>query len=138
MSNNVCTKNPLNCGPHESPDPKSSDCFDCLLSKVKEQNNCLRIEAGSVSHATMRNQDLLPAFIDTLENYDSQKLKELTSNLVIPDNDLDPYWDTEECSELLWDLHDALNLVCPEGMYFGSHPGDGSDYGFWFCEIYAD
>ena len=29
------------------------------------------------------------------------------------------------------DAWDYLNNIAPEGCYFGAHPGDGSDYGFW-------
>ena len=32
---------------------------------------------------------------------------------------------------LMDDLFDALEECAPKGHYFGSHPGDGSDLGFW-------
>jgi hypothetical protein len=32
---------------------------------------------------------------------------------------------------LLESLFDTLDNYSPEGYYFGAHPGDGSDYGFW-------
>lgn len=32
------------------------------------------------------------------------------------------------------DIWDYLNGVAPKGYYFGAHPGDGSDYGFWKVE----
>lgn len=39
--------------------------------------------------------------------------------------------DQEEQDEALGQVFDELNALAPEGFYFGSHPGDGSDYGFW-------
>lgn len=37
----------------------------------------------------------------------------------------------EMLTHLLGALFDALDEVAPDGMYFGAHPGDGSDFGFW-------
>jgi len=34
-------------------------------------------------------------------------------------------------AEYLDRLTDALQAYCPPFVYFGAHPGDGADYGFW-------
>lgn len=42
----------------------------------------------------------------------------------------------EEVSWLInEDLSDRLNDIAPEDTYFGSHPGNGTDYGFWSVEF---
>lgn len=90
---------------------------------------------GTVSHATMRPEDLIPCFIEVLETLDTDKQyssiikegKEIISN---------EKWDSEDTSMFLnEDLWDALNSQSPPYCYFGAHPGDGSDYGFWPCDI---
>jgi hypothetical protein len=89
---------------------------------------------GSVSRATMREEDLIPAFAYELEQLDTEeKYKELIKEA----NDID--WDDVDIgivysNDILEELFDALNMFAPPYCYFGSHPGDGADYGFWICE----
>ena len=108
---------------------------------------------GTVSEGTMRPQDVLPAIMGVLAEYrpsafnmiqyelafgDDTRFTQCQASIVYSEmcrNDNHPYWDSEDVSwiinELAWD---AMNDIAPEGYYFGSHPGDGSDYGFWQCE----
>ena len=95
---------------------------------------------GSVIHATMRPEDLIPAFMAVLTVCNPDKafdLKERNPNLKNALHNAgaglpDPWWESEEASFLLnEDLFDAMQDIAPEGHTFSSHPGDGSDYGFW-------
>lgn len=97
----------------------------------------------SLSHATMRPQDLIPVFLNFLSAhapawYESHVVRpfSLPPAYVQDEGDESEWWNSEECSSFLnEELFDALDVYCaPEGYYFGSHPGDGSDYGFWECE----
>ena len=44
-----------------------------------------------------------------------------------------PVWQgiNDDCAYLLEELMDSLELLAPEGYYFGSHPGDGAEYAIW-------
>ena len=110
---------------------------------------------GTVSSGTMRPEDLIPCFLSALDD-----LKEDLALSVRPGDEIETakrigelddllgrierdsmspdYFDADAgdcaCCEDLDLLFDALESFAPEGMYFGSHPGDGCDYGFWFCE----
>ena len=86
----------------------------------------------SVSHGTMRSEDLIPAFLDVLkqyapDNYDAY----VKANPEVLDLD---GMDDETLSWVVEELFDELDKIAPEGTYFGAHPGDGSDYGFWSVE----
>ena len=99
---------------------------------------------GSVIAGTHRPQDLIPAFLDALAKLDPAAYEQLmVSPFPLPpayaqeDDDCE-WWDSEEASYYLDDIFDALDSVAPEGYYFGAHPGDGSDFGFWPIEELAD
>jgi hypothetical protein len=111
-------------------------------------------DIGSVSHGTMREEDLIPRFCDLLEKLVKENLqgfedgmfhKDITNHLTavaairqkIKDHDWEDnrYYGTDEAAEDLNEfLFDALNEYAPPLCNFGAHPGDGSDYGFWISE----
>ena len=53
------------------------------------------------------------------------------------EDDESDYDHDENGSELVSDLFDALGEYAPPYGYFGAHPGDGADYGFWLSEDFA-
>ena len=80
----------------------------------------------TISHGTMRPEDLIPKFLEVLEEL-NPKVSESAKRW----NELAIQ---EVQSQFLSELFDLLDQEAPEGFYFGSHPGDGSDYGFWQME----
>ena len=92
-----------------------------------------KIHLGSVSWGTMLASDLVPAFICYLRHYDASAADNYESEIpadAIGDSTHD-YWRTDDADELCIALQDSLGEHATEGCYFGSHPGDGSDFGFW-------
>lgn len=86
-----------------------------------------KAQPGTVIHGTLRPEDLVPAFLDCLEALDPKAANELRHNI--------PEYGTDEMMEFLnEDLWDALNLHAPPHHYFGGHPGDPADIGFWYDE----
>lgn len=90
-------------------------------------------EAGSVSSGTMRPEDLLPVFCSELRylGHRSRELSEIEKRV---DKGGDEYFESEDSSYDLESLFDMLNSHARSYFYFGAHPGDGSDYGFWLPE----
>lgn len=96
---------------------------------------------GTIIHGTMRPQDLIPAFLDALQEVDHAAHSQF---MLLPfgpipahvsdEGDKSAWWNSEDAAFLLESLFDALDAAAPEGCYFGAHPGDGSDYGFWQIE----
>jgi hypothetical protein len=104
-------------------------------------------EIGSISTGTLKREDLLPRFIKELE-HQVERNRDLPSNQFLRHLDLlarAEEWantqktgdeDVDELSldELTLEVMDALDEFAPPGAYFGAHPGDGADFGFWPSE----
>ena len=99
-------------------------------------------QIGSVSHATMREQDLIPAFYDEIAAYADMPAAAGFLAGWDPENwglepdgewpaDEDPWWQSESAMWLSEALFDVLQEIAPPYCYFGAHEGDGSDFGFW-------
>lgn len=106
---------------------------------------------GSISTGTLRPEDLLTAYLQALESLtllSGQYLSEhhderdRYANLIGEAQDcfsedgetIDP--DKEDTADdVINDIHDALQDFAPPYCYFGSHPGDGADIGFWPMDI---
>ena len=109
------------------------------------KNNTVRLPSiGSVSHGTLRTEDLLPDFVSLLRElgyrgkrngaYDRASR---IANLSARHGEI-PEGLREEADELVNDLCDLLDGFAPEFCYFGTHPGDGSDFGFWASENWRE
>lgn len=99
---------------------------------------------GTVIHGTMRTVDVIPALMETLEKHNPErariildKERGLADALTdLKAGETSPWWDSEEAVVILnEDLFEAMREIAPEGHWFGSHPGDGSDLGFWPDEL---
>jgi hypothetical protein len=95
---------------------------------------------GSISSGTMQEKDLIPAFLDELEYHVRQGkkrgyLKEINRIRRAVDKDIDDsYFHSEDASFDLEYLFNSLNDFAAPYFYFGAHPGDGADFGFWLSE----
>ena len=100
-------------------------------------------EGFSVIHGTHRNEDLIPSFMEVINIFDPEKAKELKAKYPemekalkdLEENEDTNYFESEERDYILNEvLFDVLDSFAPANYYFGSHPGDGSDFGFWKAE----
>jgi len=105
---------------------------------------------GTVIHGTTRFEDLLPAFIAEMRSREddptfgpSEERESFWHDAHAELNELE--WrmkrsnyfnDEEEATEDLWAIIDDLCIIAPEGYTFATHPGDGSDWGWWPVEWY--
>lgn len=96
---------------------------------------------GSISSGTMRAEDLIPAFTWEL-NYQFKRqprsFKRAEYRKLINEANRLTDYDSEEADEILQNLFDKLEHFAPPYGYFGAHPGDGADYGFWLSEDFPE
>ena len=101
-------------------------------------------EVGSVSHGTLRTEDLLEAFASELLHHiqrnanawssdAGRKERDRLTDLAQAAAEVTDY-DSEEAAELVTELCDALQEFAPPDVAFGAHEGDGADFGYWPME----
>lgn len=96
-------------------------------------------ETGSVSSGTLRIEDLVPTFIEEARKHattDAERTELDEMDAERTENGLS--FISFDDHENLARLFDMLNEAAPAGYYFGSHPGDGADYGFWAFDMEDD
>jgi hypothetical protein len=83
----------------------------------------------SVSHGTMIGEDIVDA-VEQFSNLSNKLAEAIKAFRAAP-----PSSESDErtyiLNEVIWDI---MNELAPNGCDFGSHPGDGCDYGFWELE----
>jgi hypothetical protein len=102
---------------------------------------------GSISHGTLLNSDLLPAFYDEARDrfphWETQGREPIIAAsrimdvvAILDDYDdadaIDQIYRSNAVSDLVNDLDNLLGEDLPPFVYFGTHPGDCSDFGYWF------
>lgn len=95
-------------------------------------NMSTTLKPGTISHGTLRAEDLIPRFLAALSEVDPERAAEINADK--PSDD-DEEWMEFWINNTLWD---ALNDCCPGGYYFGAHPGDGADFGVWPIDTSED
>lgn len=93
---------------------------------------------GTLIHGTHRPQDLIQVLAkelyalqlaNGLEHDAGETESTLATYGDLPDDS--PLWEEDFIPELIATLMDLLSAFAPVGHYFGAHPGDGSDFGYW-------
>lgn len=114
----------------------------------------IKAKFGSVSHGTLRTEDLLEAFANELEwqirrngefysrpeNFAERDrlnaIVEEANECFGEDGQTIPDDKQDDAYEMVNDtLLNALQEFAPPYSYFGSHCGDGSDFGYWPDDI---
>jgi hypothetical protein len=103
---------------------------------------------GSISSGTMREDQLIPIFMCKLDDQLRSRHVKISQadrkRLTVLYRDIDKrsaaedYYDTDDASDDLNDLFDALNIFAGPYFYFGAHPGNGADYGYWLSESWDE
>ena len=95
----------------------------------KSEANIEDLRNQTVSWGTHRPDDLIPKFLAVLKEYGKEAYdKYVSENPEVED------WkmlDDETKGWVVDELFDLLDGIAPEDCYFGAHPGDGADFGFW-------
>jgi hypothetical protein len=91
---------------------------------------------GTIIRATMRAEDIVPAFLEAFKGVDTEWSESLKAEY---ESMVENGATREYIEEFLWErLSWALEKYVPPYTYLGPHPGDLSDYGVWVSDESID
>jgi hypothetical protein len=96
---------------------------------------------GSISSGTLRTEDLLDTFrgeLAALLKRQTRRFARARYRALIRAADRALANSSDDAVDLVVELEDALNDFAPPYTTFGSHPGDGADFGFWLMDDFED
>lgn len=103
----------------------------------------IQLSPGVIVENTLKLDDLLCAFATELALHNAHEKRELIrearahAKQMRDATDFDPGYGLF-AHQLLDELSNALNELCPEGHYFGAHRDDGACFGVWLGEMDND
>lgn len=131
------------------PDGITAEDRRAVLEHVRRQKINRRrrrprvLSLGTISSATLRTEDLIPAFVSVLEDLQlpraaRNEVRAIDRRASAADEDSD-YWSGDESAEDLEQLQTIAESVAPDYCYVGSLEGDGAEIGVWpVSEILED
>jgi hypothetical protein len=78
----------------------------------------------------MRSEDLIPAFMDVIEQYAPERFAQIEEPAWFDEDDEDSPA-AEVADEFLDELFGIMDEIAAPYTYFGASEGDGACYGFW-------
>lgn len=97
---------------------------------------------GTISEGTLHPRDLTLRFLAVLRIVAPAEYEALTFNsgFNCPPNyaredRASSWWDSDQARYLLEEITETLEAHAPEGYWFGAHPGDGADFGYWPLDL---
>jgi hypothetical protein len=98
-------------------------------------------QIGSIISGTTRACDLADAYLGACDQFgvtlDPQTVGVLQAAACYATSTVAPEF-SEETYEALSEVESELGGIAPFGCYFGAHTGDGSDFGFWLGDNWAE
>lgn len=93
------------------------------------------LSPGTIISGTLKLNDLLDKFAHELALHDHGENKQLIEEaLTWAKIDNVDGGCVDVMQDIINELSEKLNDLCPQDYYFGAHPDDGADFGVWKAE----
>jgi len=96
--------------------------------------NINKLQLGTVSHGTLRPEDLAVAFLSTAQHLEVDLPDGIENDVEAIVNGVFEH----DAAEVLIEIGDRIDDALPSFLRFGTHEGDSSDWGIWGDERFSE